>query len=186
MTHLKVNTGGHEARAPLVRWGFGLGLMLASIGAFWLIGPIHAIRGSTKLEELTPLVYLFPIFLPVGMLVADVLLLFSTGDRRRGVALGLGFLGLVLLGAARFAFLVPLSGHAVVLGFFLLWYARRRSVGPLIVGGVLLVQVAYYKLAVWHDPLTLGLGLVAGAALGGLQALAVGVGRTSLRDPTWQ
>jgi hypothetical protein len=77
----------------------------------------------------------------------------------------LGLLGLVLLGAARFAFLVPLSGHAVVLGFFLLWYVRRVVVAPIVVGGLLLVQVAYYKLAVWHDPLTLGLGLLVGVAL---------------------
>ena len=158
----------------MLRWGFGLGLMLASIVAFRLIGPIHAIRGSTKLAELTPLAYLFPIFLPVGMLAGDMLRQGLTGDRRGALALGFGLLGLVLLGAARFAFLVPLSGHAVVLGFFLPWYATQRSIGPLIVGGLLLVQVAYYKLAVWRDPLTLGLGLLVGVALAMGLRLAVG------------
>ncbi len=150
--------------------------MLVSVGAFKLVGPVHAIRGSQKLEELTPLVYLFPIFLPVGMLVGDMLQRLLAGDRREGLTLGLGLVGLALLGGARFAFLVPLSGHAVVLGFFLVLHARTTSVGPLVVGGLLMLQVCYYKLFVWRDPLTLGLGLAAGAALGGLHEVVIGGG----------
>jgi hypothetical protein len=177
---LRPDPGG--GRAALVRWGFGFGLMLASIAAFRLIGPVHAIRGSTKLEELTPLVYLFPIFLAVGMLAGEVVWCILAGERIGAATLALALLSLVLLSGARFAFLIPLSGHAVVLGFFLLWYARRMAVGPLIVGGLLLLQAAYYKLVVWRDPLTLSLGLLAGAALAVLHELAPAGARGLMRD----
>ncbi len=172
---LRPDPGGAGGGRALVRWGFGLGLMLVSILAFRLIGPVHAIRGSTRLVELTPLLYLFPVFLPIGMLVGDTVQRALTRDCRGALALGCGLVCLVLLAAGRFAFLIPLSGHAVVLGFFLFWYAREALVGHLVVGGLLLLQVTYYKLVVWRDPVTLGLGLLAGAALAA--ALVWGVDR---------
>jgi hypothetical protein len=178
--------GASGGRAALIRWSFGLGIMLASIVVFNQIAPVHAIRGSTRLEEFTPLIYLFPIFLPIGLLVGEVVWRGLTHDRRAAYALAVALLSLALLGGARFAFLVPLSGHAVVLGFFLVFCARRVSVGPLIVGGLLLLQLAYYKLMVWRDPLTLGLGLVAGAALGGLHEVATGGRRRRAYDPDGQ
>jgi hypothetical protein len=143
---------------------------------------VHAIRGSTKLEELTPLAYLFPIFLPVGMLAGEAVWRTLAGERLRACILAFALLSLVVLGGARFAFLIPLSGHAVVLGFFLVWYARRTAVGPLLVGGLLLLQTAYYKLVVWHDPLTLSLGLCAGAALAVLHELALAGARRLVGD----
>jgi len=153
---------------------FSIVLICTLIGAAWLIyqGPVPVIRIMTPLPELAPFWYMLLAFPILGMLLADLLDLY----RSQGMApmtLELAFqIGLiVLLSSARLGARIPVSGHSLLVAYFIFRRALLRSIPPrqsslevfMAIGA--LGAIAYPKLVWWNDPVTLFAGIAAGALL---------------------
>ncbi len=155
---------------------FRLGIVLActAAGAAWLAwkGPTPVIRITTPLAEPAPFWYMLSAFPVLGFLVADLLDLYRREGLRRGtVELAFQIALLVALSSLRLGVRLPISGHALLLSYFLF---RRRLFGPSatrwhriewLIGLGLLAVVAYPKLFWWRDPVTLLTGIALGAVL---------------------
>lgn len=152
-------------------------------GAAWLIhqGPMPAIRITTPLPEAAPFWYMLLAFPVLGMLVADLVDLY----RLRGVSastLELAFqIGLLIgLSSLRLGARLPVSGHALLVSYFILRRLLLRSLPPrqssletLLAFGVL-GAIIYPKLAWWDDPVTLLAGISLGALLAAVSAGCAG------------
>lgn len=155
-------------------------------GWAWLAakGPVRVIVGTTEIEEFAPTWYMLSAFPVLGMLAADVLEraresgLFARATLVLGGAVAL----VVALANLRLGVRWPVSGHVLLLAFFLVLRARSRaprqsrpraeavaSTVEFALAAAILVAVSAIKLLHWHDWLTWSVGLAAGAAL----ALAV-------------
>jgi hypothetical protein len=166
----------------------GVTALVTAAGAVWLwhTGPVPVVRVSTVLPEYAPFWYMLAAFPVLGMLVADLVVMARRGASRRAMAeLATALALLVALGQARLALHLPVSGHAMLAAYFIV----RRSLlgvgdggyarGELVVGVGVLAAVAYPKLLWWHDPISLGVGVL----VGGILALGVLWGPRSARNP---
>jgi len=158
--------------------GIALRIFLVGVctlaGGVWLVfqGPIPVIRVTTPLPETAPFWYMLLAFAILGLLLADLLDLY----RLRGVnpsTVELAFqIGLILvLSSARLGARIPLSGHSLLVSYFISRRLLLRSIPPSqsslevwLACGVL-AAIAYPKLVWWKDPVTLFAGIAAGALL---------------------
>ncbi len=159
-----------------------MGLRLAAVvavtaaGAAWLHvkGPMPVVRVTTALDETVPFGYMLTAFPVLGMLVGDwAVMVWRRAPWPRIVELTLTTALVVAVGQARLALQLPISGHALLVGYVLArrallgvgagWYPRLEYA---VVLGIL-AAITFPKLVWWTDPVTLGVGL----GLGGLLAL---------------
>lgn len=158
------------SRSALARIAIILATTVA--GGVWLVhkGPVPVIRITTPLPEMAPFWYMLLAFPVLGMLLADLFDLWrGCGPCLATMELGFQITLIVALSSARLDSRIPLSGHALLVAYFLfrrLWL--RHVLSPqsrlevwLAVGA--LAAVAYPKLAWWDDPVTLltGIGMAA-------------------------
>lgn len=146
------------ARAHLI--GAVLVTLLGMLG-LWLKGPTPIVRGMTPQQTAVPVVYMVAAFPFFGILLADWGRLVGQRRRRAAVILGVQLLVLAVLSLARLGLLIPISGHVLLVVFFILWTAGqepnrvRRSEGWL--AWVALGVFLGVKLLAWSDwvsPLT--------------------------------
>lgn len=146
------------------------------LGGAWLTlqGPIPVIRISTPLPEAAPFWYMILAFPILGLLLADLLDLYlSEGFTRSTLALGFQIGLIVLLSSARLSVHLPISGHSLLVSYFIFQRLllrptpRGRSI-ELWLAIAVFAAIAYPKLAWWNDPVT----LLTGTALGGILAVA--------------
>lgn len=144
-------------------------------GAAWLIhqGPMAVVRITTPLPEMVPFWYMVLAFPVLGMLVADwVDLLRVRGLSLPTVELALQIAVIVGLSSARLGARIPLSGHSLLVAYFLFRRGLLRSVPPkqsrveVWIAVAVLGAIAYPKLVWWDDPVT----MLSGIAVGGLLA----------------
>lgn len=150
------------------------GIVLATIlvGGIWLVlqGPFPAIRITTALPEAAPFFWYMVLAFPVlGILVADLMDLYlSEGISRSTLELAVQIGILVLLSSARLSMRLPLSGHSLLVSYFifrrlLLRPARRRRASVELWLGIAIFGAI--ALAWWNDPVTLLTGVALGAIL---------------------
>lgn len=147
---------------------------ITAIGAVWLMHkvPVPVIRIMTPLQESSPFWYMVSPFPILGMLVAELVgLLAIHGGKRAAAKLGVAIAVLIIVSGIRLSSCIPLSGHAMLLSYFILRRAFLDS-SPLAlrkaqlwIAGAMATVLVYVKLAWWTDPITLLLGALAGAAL---------------------
>ncbi len=139
---------------------------LLGAGGLWLKGPTPIVTGMTPQDVEVPVAYMVAAFPFFGILLADLWLLMRLRPRWAAVVLAAQLLVLVVISAARLGLLIPISGHVLLLVFFILWTASqvpntvRRSEWWL--AWVALAVFLGIKLVGWSDwlsPLT-------GAAVG--------------------
>jgi hypothetical protein len=163
---------------PQVRWNlvFRLGIVSACTlaGGVWLTvqDPLPVIRITTPLAETSPFWYMLLAFPILGLLVADLFDLYrSEGLSRSTVELGAQITLIVVLSSVRLSARLPLSGHSLLVSYFV---ARRlllpssprgRSRVELWLGLGVMAAIVYPKLVWWSDPVTLLAGMALGAAL---------------------
>jgi len=146
----------------------GLAMTAASLGVAYAMGPIPVWVGLEKSSFLAPPWYMATAALPFGILMAEALIDFREHRfTARGTCL---VVSVVLLGVAhsvKYLVPLPLSGHGVILGFFLVHEMVERREGrgwKLLLGLAVLIQATWYKLFLWADPASLlagiGLGLI--------------------------
>lgn len=150
-------------------------LLVTAVGVVWLNqrGPLPVMRGTLPLPETVPEWYMLSAFPILGMLVADLVLLFlRTGPSLRTLELGFQIALLVTLSSMRIATAILLSGHVLLFTYFVVRRAlvpfpetdvRRIEFG---IGLALFCLISYVKLFWWLDWVTF---LVAGV-LGTLMA----------------
>jgi len=149
-------------------------LLCTAVGALWLVhtGPVAVIRIMTTQTEITPFWYMLSAFPILGMLVADLVeLLLGSGFSVAALELGAQILVLIVLSNLRLGFNLPMSGHALLVSYFVF---RRVFIPPdsslqnrieLGIALVAFVMIAYPKLVWWTDPITLGMGILVGLSL---------------------
>lgn len=148
-------------------------------GALWLAlqGPMPVIRGTTPLPEAAPFWYMVLAFPFLGLLLADLLDLYrAEGITLPTLELALQIGLILVLSSARLGLRIPLSGHSLLLSYFILRKLLMRPLSKrsrfelwLAVGA--LSAVAYPKLAWWDDPVTLFTGGTAGVLLAAISRL---------------
>ncbi len=138
---------------------------VTAVGALWLhiTGPTRVVQGMTVTDEYAPLWYMLTAFPVLGVLCADVVDAIRIRDLRTFAVLAVAMIAIVGLSAGRLSLLLPISGHALVAAHLVTLRIARRS-GPaavyeLVVAVGLLAVIAYMKLVVWDDPITLGVGI---------------------------
>jgi hypothetical protein len=144
-------------------------------GAAWLLfqGPMLVVRIMTPLPETVPFWYMLLAFPILGLLLADLLDLYrSRGIAPSTVELAFQIILIIALSSARLGARIPVSGHSLLISYFIFRRLLLRSLQPkhspfeVWLGVGVLGAVAYPKLAWWNDPVTLFAGITAGALLG--------------------
>ncbi len=162
----------HYRASSLWVYGTAFLLTLAGAVAFSVMEPYPAVRGSTPLDQLTPWSYQFLIFFPFGILIAEISAhCYHSGSKALWTSNAIQFLMLCLTALTRLMFYIPISGHALLIGYYLphqLFFRREKSFFRIGVGAALTAHIAYYKLWVWKDFITFPVGLGAGAAIWGM------------------
>ena len=168
MSALREQNTGHRPDSARSDWQAHLlgAALVTGAGLGWLLlaGPMPVVRGTTPLDTDVPLSYMIVAFPFLGILLAGVADRFrSPGGRRQGLVL-LVQTGLVcLLSALRLKYRLPISGHLLLLAFFLLYgVGSARSalrLGELLAGGVVFLALLAVKLAAWNDWLTPAVGI---------------------------
>ena len=178
---MKTLRGAVGADLSLVRVLIVLTTTLA--GAAWLAhkGPVPVIRITTPLPEMAPFWYMLLAFPVLGMLVADLLDLWRARVLSLPtVELGLQIALIVALSSLRLGVRISLSGHALLVAYFLFRRLWLRNVPPrqsrleVWIAACVLAAVAWPKLFWWDDPVTLLAGIGAAALLAAISGLAGG------------
>lgn len=160
-------------------------------GAAWLIhkGPVPVVRITTPLPEMAPFWYMVLAFPVLGMLMADLVDLYRVrGIDRLSVELAVQIALIVTVSNLRLGIRLPISGHALLVAYFIgrRWWLRpyspRQSAIELVAALAILALIAYLKLIWWDDPVTLCIGLAAGLLLAAIsQRITASHRRTELR-----
>ena len=146
-----------------------MGAAALAIGAlvFSVLPPFPAVRGSTPLDVMTPLHYQITVFLLFGITVAEIAWeWFSRPNWRSAASYFAQFAVVVGLSLLRLALFIPVSGHCLLLAYFLLRQAitfRGQYTFRLAAGLAIFVQVIIYKWFVWRDAVTPLTGFALGA-----------------------
>ncbi len=174
MSSKEVNSNYADQIATSVWTRIGIITIVTFTGVIWLFikGPIPVIKGSTPLMEMVPFWYMILAFPILGMLVSDLMgSLFAPKLQTQSIELLLQLIIITLVSSVRLSLLVPLSGHTLLLGYFIL---RRILIGyrisninktELLLAFIILLVVSYFKLMRWSDHLTYFAGLGSGAVL---------------------
>jgi hypothetical protein len=161
-------------------------------GAAWLYqkGPVPVIRITTPLPEPAPFWYMLSAFPILGILIADLIDLYRRhGICRSTLELAVQICLLVGISNLRLGIRLPISGHSLLVSYFL---ARRFLVGPvtpgpnkveIALGVCVLIAVSYPKLLWWRDPVTLLVGTIGGLMLAVLSRVITGSWKASLPLP---
>lgn len=164
---------GKQAFALLL----AMAMSLATYGVCVLWGPIPVRVGLELSSFYASPYYLATIGLPFGVLVAEGLIDFrERGMSLPGLLLAASLVALGVLHGMKWFVPIPLSGHGVVLGFYLVHEMVERREGrkwKLLVGVGVLLQSAWFKLVLWSDPASLVAGLGLGMVVWSVQRLVV-------------
>jgi hypothetical protein len=134
-----------------------LGIAAATLlGALWLLwrGPAPVVRGTEVRDATVPFWYMISAFPFFGILLAESWLEWPT---RRGKTLLVQLLIIVLISILRLTLFIPISGHLLLLSFFLLWTMNNLEQPYLteyILGVGVLMLLVYTKVFVWQDAMT--------------------------------
>ncbi|MCZ7567374.1 MAG: hypothetical protein M5U01_02085 [Ardenticatenaceae bacterium] len=152
-----------ENETAPVEWRFLAALLSTLAGAVWLRtqGSMPVVRGTMPLDLEVPFVYMLSAFPFLGVLTADVFVLLRSPASRKAAFLLAAQVGvIILLSAARLSYRLPISGHILLLTFFVQRSMSRRShTAYTIETGLGLLALAVLigiKLVAWRDWVTVG------------------------------
>jgi hypothetical protein len=134
-----------------------LGIVAATLlGALWLLwrGPVPVVSGSEVLDMTAPFWYMISAFPFFGILLAESWLQW---DEKGGRVLLGQALVIFILAALRLALHIPISGHVLLLSFFLLWDMKRLDqpyLTEFLFAAGILALLLYTKVVLWQDTMT--------------------------------
>lgn len=158
-----------SVREPLVVYGTAIIITLFSIIYYSIFGYPLVNTATETLGIIAPPLYMIPIFVPYGILIGELILIWIKKTEKTIFILFL--LECVILSV--FAFLrffinIPFSGHAIILFFYLphqIFNERIRYPLRFVIGIAVLIITIIYKLVLWNDPITFILGTILGIVI---------------------
>lgn len=149
----------------------------ASFGIAVLMGPVEIQVGPLQTTFVAPSWYLASVGLPFGLLLAQALVEFRRyGFCWKGLQTTFGLVLVGVLGSIRWAVPLPTSGHGLIVAYFLASELSEHRPGRswrLAVGCLVLLEAAYFKLFLWHDPSRLLVGIGLGLLAWGIERAVV-------------
>lgn len=152
-------------------------------GVIWLsmLGRVPVVHISRAIDIAVPFWYMACAFPILGMLVADVAVLWAS--YRSGlywIELSGQIIVLVVISSLRLSLKLPISGHALLFSYFILRRAvipiprhRSRKLESAIAIGLLLIIISV-KICWWGDYLTPAMGMSIAAVMAWVSYLVVG------------
>lgn len=156
-------------KESLFVYGIGIIMIVLSVLFFVLMGYPLVNTATETLNIITPPLYMNSVFLPYGMLIGELLWNWNKKKERKMYSIFLiesAFVG--VLSFIRYIVNIPLSGHAIMLFFYLFHQSiSNKAKFPLrlIIGIAVLIITLVYKIFIWNDPITFILGAIAGIVL---------------------
>ena len=152
---------------PVIIYGSASIITILSIIYFQVIGYPIVNTATESIPALTPPIYMIPVFFPYGILLGEILWLWMKKEEFIELLILLvECLVIGLISFIRYSIIIPFSGHAIILTFYLIHYLitiKKKYQVRIIIGIVVLGITVYYKLFIWNDPLTFILGAILGA-----------------------
>ncbi len=152
----------------LVIYGSGLILTLLALLYFTIIGyPLV----NTTIETLnlrTPPIYMIPVFFTYGILLGEICWLWIKKERKKSYLLLIQCILVGLIALTRYTLLIPFSGHAIILFFYLIHYlfiVDKKYLLRILIGFIILGITMFYKTFIWSDLFTFLLGGMVGAII---------------------
>lgn len=156
-------------REPIIIYGTGLIVTILSIIFFSIRGYPLVITATETLSIYTPPLYMISIFFPLGILIGEITWLWNEKkERNLYILLILECSIVALFSFIRYIISIPLSGHAIIILFYILHQAiNSRFKHPLrfLIGIVVLIITIVYKIFLWNDPITFLFGTILGIIL---------------------
>ncbi len=150
---------------------YSSGVIITSLAFIFyhIRGYPQVITATETLDLIVPPIYMIPIFFPFGILIGELLwnwIQDSPLDLNILLAIECGMVALISF--IRYVFLIPFSGHTIILGFYLPYQIstnKQSNQIRILIGLVVLGLTMYYKLFLWKDPITFTLGFILGIML---------------------
>jgi hypothetical protein len=169
-----------SVREGVIIYGTGLIITIFSILFFAIRGYPFVITTTETLSILTPPIYMIPVFLPFGILIGEIIWLWNEKkDRICYILLLIECFIVAIFSFIRYVIIIPLSGHAIILFFYILHQVVnikfKHPIRFLIGIGVFTITIVY-KIFIWNDPITFFLGALLGIVIwfpGGMYRLKV-------------
>lgn len=126
---------------------------------------------------------MIPVFFPFGILLGEAILLWNEKGKEKERVFYILLLCecfiVAIFSFVRYIIIIPLSGHAIILFFFILHQAINNEFkNPLrfLIGILVLIITIVYKFFLWNDSITFFLGGLLGIVLwlpGGIYRLKI-------------
>ena len=158
-----------SVRELLIIYSTGLITTILSALFFTIRGYPLVATATETLNVYTHPLYMISIFLPYGILIGEIIWLWNEQNEKFNYILLL--IECIIIGIfsfIRYIVSIPLSGHAIILFFYLFHQAfNNRFNHPLrlLIGIAVLIITIIYKIYLWNDPITFLLGALLGIAL---------------------
>jgi len=154
-------------KETLIVYGMTIIITISS-AIFFAINGYPLVRTATEtLDTIAPPLYMIPIFIPFGILLGEVLFLLLN-NKEDGLSFLILFFEVLITGFLsfiRYLVNIPVSGHTLILTFFLLHETiNNRSKFPtrIIFGLTIFIITLIYKIFLWNDPFTFFSGIIIG------------------------
>jgi hypothetical protein len=157
-----------KASEGLVIYGSGLILTLIALLYFQIIGYPLVDTAIETLNLRTPPIYMIPVFFTYGMLLGEICWFWIKKERKRSYILLIQSIILGLIALTRYTLMIPFSGHAIILFFFLIHYLfiiDKKYLIRILIGFIILGITIFYKIFIWSDLFTFLLGGMVGVII---------------------
>ncbi|MHA2226643.1 MAG: hypothetical protein ACXAC8_15640 [Candidatus Hodarchaeales archaeon] len=147
---------------------YSTGLLLTILAGiyFHVTGYPLVVTATEILPIISPPIYMIPIFLLLGILLGELLWICRrTKNRKNCILRSIETLIIALFSLIRITFGIPLSGHMIILFYYLPHqYTTNKCKYPLriLIGVLVLLITIFYKIIYWNDPITFILGGIVG------------------------
>ncbi|NHJ01734.1 MAG: hypothetical protein EAX86_06295 [Candidatus Heimdallarchaeota archaeon] len=156
----------------LIIYGPGIFIILLAWFYFEFLGYPLVTTAKETLTSVAPAIYMLPAFFPFGILIGEeIWYFFQFKDFNRVIIKSGGLLILAFMSGVRLIFQIPISGHSLILSYFILQEVitnQAKYIFRLMIGIIVLCITLYYKIMLWKDPITLFLGLIGGVLIWGI------------------
>jgi len=153
----------------LIVYGIGLITTLLSVIFFVIRGYPLVNTATETLSIVAPPLYMNSIFLPYGMLISELLWKwYENKEHRISILFFAESIVVGILSLIRYIINIPLSGHAIIIFFYIfhqLIINKAKFPIRLLIGLVVFIITVIYKIFFWNDTITFLLGGVVGIAL---------------------
>ena len=153
----------------IIIYGCASIITVLSIIYFQVIGYPIVNTATGPIPTLTPPIYMIPVFFPYGILLGEIL--WSWMKKEELIASFILLFECIVIGLVsfiRYSIIIPFSGHAIILTFYLIHYLitiEKKYQLRILIGIIVLGITVWYKVFIWNDPLTLILGAIIGTLI---------------------